>query len=541
MSNRRYLELYSGHRNRTQFPNPAQYDVLLSQTGQRSPQNACDVVIDSYPIYTFEIGSMNQNGKTFNGGIATLPLLAVDEPSIVTYYNGYLLSTPSGSAISSTTPQITSYSAGTHGVTLGSPLPSTWTSADTYDLLDPSVSYTDKIHIQYKDLYTGKLPYLYNNAYKGYYLYDDVLGYSYLITEYDSDTRILTLSSSLNVTPSIGSIFTIRKNVPSTTGVNSSSSTVYNGVVPTSTNTPTVVKLPSNAVNVDGFYSGFQITVGSNSPTTIVAYDGTTKIASVYPSFDAVIPVTGDSFSIVLTVPTQILIPLPSNFSTLNGSYVGNYFYPTGLPSPAYVNPYVPVSPYVYKIAAYDGNTQVIKLSCPIPTGTFFNIIAAGLMQFNILTPSSDNVYPLVYTGSTVSQNEQVCYEIELISLVLPNTLLDTGSRIAYYPYVYVEFTNLSAPGSQQTNIIYSNNPNAYKALFNCPINDTNNPATTPFLRIDGNGMVQTVKFKPNDNFRFSVFIPDGSLFSTTEKDTLSPLSFTDELQIDAVFSIKRV
>jgi hypothetical protein len=52
--------------------------------------------------------------------------------------------------------------------------------------------------------------------------------------------------------------------------------------------------------------------------------------------------------------------------------------------------------------------------------------------------------------------------------------------------------------------------------------------------------MTQLVKFKPNDNLRFSVYLPDGSLFQTLDIDTLPPYEPQLGLQIDAVFSITR-
>ena len=82
--------------------------------------------------------------------------------------------------------------------------------------------------------------------------------------------------------------------------------------------------------------------------------------------------------------------------------------------------------------------------------------IQGGLQMPNSLTGNwiqimsflRDNEKSLNYTGSTVSQNQMVCYEIELISLILPNLPLDNtiGGLIAFYPYLYVELSNKTAP-----------------------------------------------------------------------------------------------
>jgi len=139
-----------------------------------------------------------------------------------------------------------------------------------------------------------------------------------------------------------------------------------------------------------------------------------------------------------------------------------------------------------------------------------------------------------------VSVNEAVCYSVGLVSLTLPNVPLRTGSRISFYPYVYVELSNSTSPNKASKEIIYSNNPNSYKALFIAPIRQIQEPLQNTFLSLSSQ-MTQLIKFKPNDNLTFSVYLPDGSLFETLNIDTLPPYEPNQSLQIDAVFSIKRM
>ena len=136
-----------------------------------------------------------------------------------------------------------------------------------------------------------------------------------------------------------------------------------------------------------------------------------------------------------------------------------------------------------------------------------------------------------------------VCYEISLLNLVLPNTTLVSGfgGRIAFYPYVYVELENVSASSGRNQGIIYSNNPNAIKALFRAAIKDVPNPVNSTFIKIDGSGAVQTVKFKPNDTLKFSVFLSDGEIYQTLMEEYYSPLNPNPLIQISALFSIKRI
>ena len=79
--------------------------------------------------------------------------------------------------------------------------------------------------------------------------------------------------------------------------------------------------------------------------------------------------------------------------------------------------------------------------------------------SIEILPFSYDNFNPFVYTGSLVSQQDMVCYEMQLISLTLPNYTLSVsqGGRIAFYPYIYIQISNVSTTGAGLKNIIYSN------------------------------------------------------------------------------------
>jgi hypothetical protein len=168
------------------------------------------------------------------------------------------------------------------------------------------------------------------------------------------------------------------------------------------------------------------------------------------------------------------------------------------------------------------------------------SFVMSEVDTINISCFEKDNFVPLSYTGSMVSINEAVCYEISLLSITLPNQSLLSGSRISFYPFVYVEFSNATSPSGASRELIYSNNPNSSKALFIVPITQTVQPLLSTFMVV-GSSMSQIVKFKPNDNLRFSVYLPDGTLFQTLENDVLSPYPYLGRVQIDSVFSIRRL
>jgi len=128
-----------------------------------------------------------------------------------------------------------------------------------------------------------------------------------------------------------------------------------------------------------------------------------------------------------------------------------------------------------------------------------------------------------------------------LINLILPNRTLVSGGLSAFYPYVYVELQNISGASAGNSNIIYSNNPNSTRRLFRAVIDDIPNPLISPFIKIDGDGMVQTIKFKPNDSFRFGVYLPNGAEFDTVTPERYSPEFPNATIQISAMFSVKRI
>ena len=185
------------------------------------------------------------------------------------------------------------------------------------------------------------------------------------------------------------------------------------------------------------------------------------------------------------------------------------------------------------------------KLASQFPYILTSNTGLVTLMNptFVILPFSYDNLNPFVYTGSLVSQQELVCYEVQLLNLVLPNVILGTasGSLVSFYPYVYVALQNVTSAGAGLSNIIYSNNPNSTKVLFRAPIKDVPNPVNSTFIKIDGSGMVQTIKFRPNDTLFFGVYLPNGEIFTTILDETMSPLPPNPVIQISACFSIKRL
>jgi hypothetical protein len=221
-----------------------------------------------------------------------------------------------------------------------------------------------------------------------------------------------------------------------------------------------------------------------------------------------------------LTTTTATIVPLTP--ITANGDYVGNFIrlLSTG---------------QIVRIIAYIASTNTITVS------PAFSAIPAGL--YEMLQFTRDNEGFLTFNNSFAAIREAVCYDISLVNVVLPNFTIQVaqGSRSLYYPYIYVEFRSEKNSDRQGSNSIISNNPNAQRALFRALLNDNVDSDISPFVRLDGNGMVQRIKLDPQSSYTFSVRLPDGSLFETIQTEYFSPRAPNPLAQISAMFSFERV
>lgn len=183
----------------------------------------------------------------------------------------------------------------------------------------------------------------------------------------------------------------------------------------------------------------------------------------------------------------------------------------------------------MYRILKYNGTTRIATLS-----GTPTNI-ADGV---NIIEFTRENSHILTSTNTVRSQGK---YQIELINLTIPNKVIVSanGGRPPFTPYLYVELKNVGMMSN--LNVIYSNNPNTTRMLFRAPIDDVQLDSTSAFLKIDGDGTIQTINFDPARTVELAVTLPDGTIFQTTDIDTVTPSIPNPNLQISALFSITRV
>jgi hypothetical protein len=519
-----YLEINSSYRNRNQWPLASEFDVFFSQSGSRDKYSAVDPVCRAAPRIIFT------PFKPITGSIMAYPTGAfpadtgVGAVSAGTHIFVRILSTLY------TSREINYYSGAVLVLNTGT-------------TLNPVLEY-------------------YRIAETVFYLTGpESTPQTALLDTYDYFLLVLYDRLSANIRPGIP--FEIRD--PSQfTG-----STYPVGPPVTVEQYYFPALFIPKGVSSNNFYISYIIynqTLNEWLPITF--YNGITHMASTYPYEGTPFDFTADVFrhftpgtwtrehtyiirrgapeelgSIISVNPSNpYQVQLSVTSSSVTNHYVGSFlrnqepfqFFPYKFNNPS------------YKIMAYDPNfqdwggppgTTIPVATLDKPYDTTLNP-SYEIMQFN-----ADNEFPFPYNGSIVSFREAICFEVELLNIVLPNAFLKTanGSRAIYYPYVYVELTPLNNSERFGPNSITSNNPNARRMLFRALVRDTVADTTSPFVRIDGGGMRQRVKLMPCDNFHFSVRLPSGEAFQTVLPEYFSP-DFPNELnQISAVFAFRKV
>lgn len=159
-----------------------------------------------------------------------------------------------------------------------------------------------------------------------------------------------------------------------------------------------------------------------------------------------------------------------------------------------------------------------------------------GIDNFLIHKFSYEGVNSLNLTGSYNAN-----YKMTLSNLILPNLSLSNieGNLMSSYPYVFVEISNISQPIKTQ-NIINSNNPNAVKAHFICPLSDINNPQKSKFLNIYS-GTCQNFQFSPMDSLQVKITLPNGEIIKTVDQDNIVPNESNDNVNVSLILQLDKI
>jgi hypothetical protein len=559
MPTKKFLELDSNYRNRNMFPNPGQFEVSISQSGLKGQAGALDPLTYAYPEITFSPFDfinfqLNPDAPSdpkgllltyspASGDTQTTFLLGASSSTVLILYadfsarnyveqdeteinqggNGYLFPTTNGYCVGLSlminggaganfqTRRIVGWqylqddmSAGTQyqvfQCTIESPYEiandGTAIPLNTSQMIiyNPSDLHTDPVNSYLFIPQTMGVPELYCK----YILYNITKNNYCQITRFDMDTHLAKVDVSAFTGTAgqweLSDRYVMRKEVPR-----------FYGSTPDPDQT-------------DPITSPFII-----EPNNIINFGSDWTWDASYINNFMAIYYTPESDLADINKPTAV--------APLILQITGFIFAPPVDPE----EQFPPAAP-IYTSRAYfktlpNVNIYSLIANRRFPPGTYFEIL-----NFNI-----DNVSPFVFTGTMSAQSQAVAQEVGLNSLILPNVTLKSGGRIAYYPYIFVEIENTSSSSSGTKNLIYSNNPFTYKAVFKVPITDLNHPSQSPFVKLTGNGMTQTMIFKQNDDMRVSIRLPNGDLFEPFSTDNLFGNSPNPRLQISAVFSMEKI
>ena len=295
--------------------------------------------------------------------------------------------------------------------------------------------------------------------------------------------------------------------------------------------TPTGILLDTRETEIDNFYVGAVLQVGSEY-RNILSYDGTTKIATIDVAFSG-LPAAGTAYLTRKGIPVYsgnvTGVTTDQEFAVVGASSLPNI----------YVNGFVRFltganANLSRRIVSYSGdplNTLVVDSAFP-------NAVIVG-DTLEIDSFSYDNAIPLLYSGDP-NTSTNTYYEIELLWMTFPKQVLGVGygGEPDKYPALYVQLYN---DGNMLANqVMYSNNGAAsMSALFVTPIADYY--GDSKFLTLKDCRMRQIVKFIPNQDLRFTITLPSGEVVQFADSDTLSPNAPNPFLQVHALFSLRKI
>ena len=587
MSQTRYLEFDSTYRNRKLYPLQSDFIIEMSQSGRQDEITALDPVSDASPILIWNnnfidglVGQHYISGLTVTSvvpssmGNTVFQIQGLNLKQTRNFYVGAVLARDTGGAYppatTVTTRRIIDYqplNTTNALVTLDAPLPDSIVGLGGFYIQDPTPLPTNtantitKFFIPNSNqcLSTTERTQQYgtggDNFYINYYVMNTDTGDYRLITAFDIVNRLATLSSPTPtdwIAPGNVYNFVIRKALP-IEGLYG----VYPGIIYATTKAvqliPTASPVPTDQYTGDfirinpipGVVSPYDITTVGPYNTTLPPNYSTLNCQTEERRIQRYVYGTGVIQNIAGNVIS--LGAIASSGTEYVGTLISNISAAPGVP-PNYRYPTVTIIAYnnITKEATTDlplgaaiGDNWLIR-TCVLSSA--FSVAPNPEQLYEIEGFSRDNYNPFFYSGTLVNMNEAM-YEIELINLILPNTLLASsrGGRAIFYPYLYVELQQISASSTTNRNVIYSNNPNSYRMLFRAVVDDTPLPVTSPFIKIDSDSMTHVISFKPSDAFRVAIFHANGEPFRTVFEEKFSPTTSNPMNQISACFSFKKM
>ena len=509
MSIKRYIHFDSSFRDRTQWPTPSEFEVPVSVSGRNfTSTTARDPVSNSSVLFAWSSGRFSRDG----GGEIT----------------GTIKSPP-----------------GNASTLIGST-----TTGQTFIVELTHNSFGQSQHID--NYYVGAVARAYTGVNGG-----------------DDEDRRIVASKYIGIsndTAELDELIQITVDRPFSDTIDTGHSlTITDPTDFTITDHP-VLFVPAGRDGENAYYGTILYNETTQQGQTITEYDATTRLITI--KGDTTGWTKYDNFSIRRQLPwyvfeaqaatnNTVTIPSGSSVGDIVGGFLRVQATENGIDRYNYGSLTAPINE-IYRIVNYNPSTYQITVSpnfsnppnisnpqdpdpnIPLDPNRTFTTVRP---RVEILPFSKDNLNPFSYSGSVLSETYASCYELELVSLILPNQILknEYGNRIAFYPYVWVEISNTSTAEGAGSTVIYSNNPHSNKMKFMVPITDVSHPNATSFVNLDSANMKQTFKFRVNDTLKFSVRMPNGELFDTLDEETFSPNYPNRMKQINAVFSIQKI
>jgi hypothetical protein len=449
-----YLEIYSAYRDRNMWPNPAEFEVMVSVSGRKSAPNAEDPVALASPETAWSSGLFDVTSP----GAAFVKVVVAN----------------SATNLSFTTLDVTSQSPGTLQRILNY-----YKFSNLRDDVNPSLCF-------------GISSYSYNGNDKATLIinaaYPFVVGQ---VLRIEDPTDFSDLSNPKIFVPA-GSDAT-----------NAYAKTlVYNETT-------------------RQFRPAASYAAGSLYLTTATPLVGWTSTDNYSLRRESPVLVTNAAAG-----STSNTVKFGSGAANVDNMYIGWFL---RIPKTTYDYNVVQPQGEQRRIVAYDGATNTATVSPPFTSTALGSTVE--LQQFNY-----DNLYPFPFRATL--QQEIPTYAMRLNKLILPNRELKTsgGGRIAYQNYVYVELSGIDNPN---VNLLFSNNPNATRAMFTASVTNIENLERSSYVVLEGDDMTQPVRFRLDTNFKFKITLPDGEVFETVTRDTKSPQVPNPKVQIRALFQLE--
>jgi len=492
------LNIDSTYRDNKQYPLSTEFGVIVNGTpGNQSAGNVYNINNIVYSRFswsgtsttTVENDTIEGNFQSF--ATTVIKLAEKDASSVLNFYLGctFVMVSTGASAV------IVYYDPSQNTVTLANPIPLTDYNASntSYQIINPSYVYKNEMLLLGSNVYVSllnenriNLYYLKTGPTKTMYVQNVDKNWILPIYKVLQDFRIVMFEEDM---PSYqnGDLFQIR-----------STDNIDTYLTLASSQEDSILEYQIQEQGV-GYQKGDHVRVGTTGNAEYVITRTTEKGLLL-----ALVLTTAGSGYEAGTVHPLVSLTTGNRSATIRVLKTASSVKIKGYPSHSQIESLL-YDPYLSPLAQSLFNVLDIQQDTIFFQNSAHRTINQGI-YIELLQ------YHTVSTGLTmpvVSYRQPVCYDVALVHLILPNQPVRGFNVLpTFFPYLMIELYNTSIPGSN-VGVLYTNNPNAERVTFYCPIGNPRNPFVVSYI-IVGSVQVQTLKWTPTDNFYFRVLLPNG-------------------------------